>query len=307
MQQPTGAQASGADAVRVFVAATPAEWLPMRVLEFSIRETTELPVELSAIYTHQRTIPTPRDSRNRARTPFSFQRFLIPELCGFKGRAIYLDADMQVFQDIAGLWQRPFHDSVLQTVGSAGGERRSQFSVMVLDCARLAWKIEEIVTQLDDGKISYQELMYEMKLAGEISYDIPGTWNSLEHYVPSATCLLHYTDMNTQPWVSLDNPNGELWVACLRRALDAKFISCAELEREIRLGHVRPSLLSEVSAGSAAPWKPGLKDLLHEVSYTPPFYAIAASRMGMLRTKLSKISRAGRLMLRPLLRQGKRT
>ena len=302
MQQSTATQASRSDAVRVFVAATQAEWLPMRVLEFSIRETTELPVELSAIYTHQRTIPTPRDSHNRARTPFSFQRFLIPELCGFQGRAIYLDADMQVFQDIAGLWQRPFHDCVVQTVGSAGA-RRSQFSVMLLDCSRLPWKIEEIISQLDSGQISYQELMYEMKLAGEISYDIPGTWNSLEHYTPAATCLLHYTDMNTQPWVSLDNPNGELWVACLRRALDSGFIQHDELEREIRLGHVRPSLLPEVSAGSVAPWRPAFSDLLHDVFYTPPFYAIAASRMGTMRTSLSKLSRAGRLMLRPLMRQ----
>ena len=70
-----------ADRVRVFVASTPVEWLPMRVLEFSINETTSLPVEVLPIYKYNRTIPTPLAVENRPRTPFSFQRFLVPEDC----------------------------------------------------------------------------------------------------------------------------------------------------------------------------------------------------------------------------------
>jgi hypothetical protein len=290
------------DTVRVFVAATPAEWLPMKVLEFSILETTDLPVQLSAIYTHQRTIPLPKDAANKARTPFSFQRFLIPELCGYEGKAIYLDADMQVFQDIAGLWNRPFQGSVLQTVGSAGGGRRSQFSVMLMDCAQLGWNIDSIINQLDKGEISYHELMYEMKLASEISFSVPELWNSLESYAEGETSLLHYTDMNTQPWVSLDNPNRGLWVSCLRRALQKGFISRDELVREIEQGHVRPSLLAEAFSNSKGNWKPAFGDLLADALYTPPYYSIAASRRGKLYAGLSRLSRAFRLILRPLRR-----
>jgi hypothetical protein len=303
MMEHTASAASQADTVRVFVAATPAEWLPMKVLEFSIHETTHLPVHLSAIYTHHRPIPIPKDPANRAKTPFSFQRFLIPELCNFKGKAIYLDADMQVFQNIESLWNRPFQGSVLQTVGSAAGVRRSQFSVMVMDCEKLGWNMENIVDQLNDGSLTYQQLMYEMKLASEISYSIPEQWNSLEHFADGETCLLHYTDMNTQPWVSLDNPNEHRWVSCLRRAMDKGFITHEELQREIDLGHVRPSLSLQVSAASISSWKPSFRDLLHDVMYTPPFYSIAAPRRGKLRTQLSKLSRAARLILRPLLRQ----
>lgn len=76
--------------VRVFVAASSSEWLPTRVLEFSIRETSELPVQLYRIADFDRSIPMPRELRNRPRTPFSFQRFLIPELCGYRGKAIGL-------------------------------------------------------------------------------------------------------------------------------------------------------------------------------------------------------------------------
>ena len=56
---------------------------------------------------------------NRPRTPFSFQRFLIPELCGYSGKAIYLDADMQVFRDIRELWNYDFSGCDLQTVRAA--------------------------------------------------------------------------------------------------------------------------------------------------------------------------------------------
>lgn len=234
--------------VRVFVAATPAEWLPMRVLEFSIKETTSLPVEVSAIYTFSRVIPMPIAIENRPRTPFSFQRFLIPELCGFSGKAIYLDADMQVFWDIRDLWNYDFAGCDLQTVREAQKGRRGQFSVMLLDCKALGWNIDQIVAALDAGELDYAALMYEMRVAKKIGTDISPEWNSLERYNPEKTRLLHYTDMNTQPWISTVNPLGHLWVDCLQRALQVGFISREELQREVISGHVRPSLLAQIDA-----------------------------------------------------------
>lgn len=232
--------------INIFVAATEAEWLPTRVLEFSIRETTQVPVKVAPIYTFSRQIPIPLALENRPRTPFSFQRFLIPELCGFKGKAIYLDADMQVFQDISKLWNYDFNGCQLQTVSGGNNGRRGQFSVMLLDCARLNWNVDRIVADLDYGRLDYATLMYEMKVAERIGYDIPSYWNALETYDALNTCLLHFTDMNTQPWISVANPLGYLWVACLRKAVNANFISRQELEREINCGHVRPSLIAQI-------------------------------------------------------------
>ena len=236
------------DTVRVFVASTPAEWLPMRVLEFSIRETTSLPVEVASIHTFNRPIPIPLSVENRPRTPFSFQRFLIPELCGYSGKAIYLDADMQVFCDIRELWNCDFAGCDLQTVREANKGRRGQFSVMLLNCEALKWNIEQIVADLDAGKLDYSSLMYEMRLAKSPGKDIPPEWNSLEYYEPTKTRLLHYTDMNTQPWISTVNPLGHIWLDCLRRALKENFISRMDLDREIASGHVRPSLLAQIDA-----------------------------------------------------------
>lgn len=232
--------------VRVFVASTPAEWLPMKVLEFSIRETTSLPVEVSAIYTFNRQIPMPREVNNRPRTPFSFQRFLIPELCDFSGKAIYMDADMQVFHDIKNLWNQDFNDCDLQTVQEGSNGRKGQFSVMLLDCQALKWNVDRIVDDLNAGKMSYSNLMYDMCVAKTIGRDISAQWNSLEQYDKEKTNLLHYTDMKSQPWVSTSNPYGDIWVACLRRALNDGFISREELLKEIDAGHIRPSLLVQI-------------------------------------------------------------
>jgi len=237
------------EAIKVFVACTPAEWLPMRVLEYSIRLASTLPVELVPMYKVNRNMPMPVALGNRPRTPFSFQRFLIPELCAFKGSAIYLDADMQVFADMANLWHQPFEGCDILTTAAAGDEQRGQFSVMLLDCSALKWNIENIVSELDEGKLDYAALMYEMRLARRIGHTLPAEWNSLERYKPGKTCLLHYTDMNRQPWVDCSNPLAYLWVGGLRHAITDGFISLEELREQIDKGHVRPSLMEQINGG----------------------------------------------------------
>src|SRR5438093_12749241 len=105
-------------------------------------------------------MPMPRDARNRPRTPFSFQRFLIPALAGYRGRAIYLDSDMQVFKDMRALWTLPFMGADLLVISEPKDSgRRPQFSVMVLNCDSLHWDLREIVRGLDEGQLTYEELM----------------------------------------------------------------------------------------------------------------------------------------------------
>ena len=223
--------------IRIFVASTETEWLPARVLEFSIRETTTVPVDVVALSSFERPIPMPKTVKNRPRTPFSFQRFLIPEMCRYQGKAIYLDSDMLVFHNIAKLWNQPLSGCNLQTVQELENKRASQFSVMLLDCSQLRWKIEEIVRALDSSELDYEGLMYKMCLAKKIGRDLPPEWNSLEHYESGVTALLHYTDMPIQPWVSLENHLGNLWFSCLRKAMASGFISQTELEREVAVGN----------------------------------------------------------------------
>ena len=233
--------------IRIYIGATESELLPVKVLEYSIRKHASMTVEAFPLHQSEIKIPLPRDPQQRPRTPFSFQRFLIPALANYQGRAIYLDSDMQVFKDIRSLWMLSFEGADLLTVSEPeNSNRRPQFSVMVLNCDNLKWDIDEIVGALDNGKLNYEQLVYDMRLARSIRAGIGPQWNALERYSPRETALLHFTDMSTQPWVSLENPLGYLWTQDLIEAVDSGVIPRDLIKREIALGHVRPSLLYQV-------------------------------------------------------------
>jgi hypothetical protein len=58
--------------------------------------------------------------------------------------------------------------------------------------------------------------------------------------------LLHYTDMERQPWVSRQNPLAYLWFRDLFEAVDTAFIGTDVIEDHVRAGFVRPSLAYQV-------------------------------------------------------------
>lgn len=250
--------------VRVYVGADRSQALAVKVLEHSIKRHTSL--DVAVIPMIDLPVPQPRDVRNSQRTGFSFSRFCIPRLAGYQGKAIYMDADMLVFKDIASLWTIPFdgskvviqqevkHQDLTTRKKGAPKERRKQCAVMLLDCERLDWDIDRIVDGLDRGEYDYAGLMYDLCLLGndEIKYGVPFEWNSLEYYDEN-TCLIHYTDVATQPWTSCRNKNAEHWLAEVRLMLENGSLTREELEQEIRLGYFRPSLLWDITTRPSIP------------------------------------------------------
>jgi lipopolysaccharide biosynthesis glycosyltransferase len=245
------------EVARIYVGTDRSQWIGVKVLEYSIRKHSSIPIELRSMA--DLSMPQPRDPRQSQRTGFSFCRFAIPQLAGYTGKAVYLDADMLVFKDFAELWRLPFDGAKvviqdnplqgLQTVQRKGAppKRIKQCAVMLLDCGRLDWDVAALVDGLGE-RYSYEELLYELCILepDEIAYRVPFKWNSLEHY-DQTTCLLHYTDMHTQPWVAPENPLGYLWLGYLKEMLDNGSLSLAELEREAELGYARPSLAPELA------------------------------------------------------------
>jgi len=270
--------------IRIYIGATESEMLPAKVLEYSIRKHASMTIEAVPLHQAGIAIPLPKDPQKRPRTPFSFQRFLIPALSGYQGRAIYLDSDMQVFRDIRVLWTLPFNGADLLTVSEpARTGRRPQFSVMVMNCEKLPWNIEEIVRALDDGALTYEQLVYEMRLARNIRAGIGAEWNALERFSARDTALLHFTDMTTQPWVSAENRLGYLWVGDLIEAADCGAIQVDLVKREVDAGHVRPSLLYQVENrlrdGLLLPRKARRAD----ETFVPPYRSLPKhSRFGWL-------------------------
>lgn len=239
----------------IFVGTDRSQLLAVAVLEFSIKRHTNHPVRVAPLLGLD--LPEPKDIRNGSRTNFSFTRFAIPELKDYEGLALYLDADMLVFQDIEEIWRFPMGDAKVLIQASvdegahvsklgAPAERKKQCSVMLMDCGRLDWRAAGIISGLD-GRYSYDQLMSQLCILDDkdIAYELPFRWNSLEHY-DETTCLIHYTDMQTQPWVDANNRNGYLWMREVRLMLDSGVLSWRTLEKEIELGYFRPSLIHEL-------------------------------------------------------------
>jgi hypothetical protein len=257
--------------VRVFVGSDAAQIAGVKVLEYSIKKFASMSVEIVVI--DDRDIPVPKEPSNRSRTGFSFSRFGIPELCGYRGRAIYVDADMQVFTDIAKLWNQDMGDAwVLYAESVKGSARVPQFSVMLMDCGSLDWNVRRIVEGLDNRDFDYRQLMQQLCIMPVERREprLPFEWNSLEHYEAGRTNLIHYTDMPTQPWVSHGNKHGKLWYDCCREAVDEGFISKDFLYGEVHKGNVSP----ELPAWLGLPNPPEFDRIVAE--WTPPYRRFAA-------------------------------
>lgn len=276
--------------LRVFVGLDESQIVAARVLEHSIRKHATRPVRFVPMLDIP--TPVPKDPENRGRTGFSFSRFHIPKLAGHKGRALYLDADMQVFGDIAELWEVPFgQHKVLctrqdeppeQWRNSSWFKPGRQMSVMLLDCERLDWDIERIIADLDAGKYTYEQLMFELAVVepDEVADDVPPQWNHLEHYEPSKTKLVHYTVVPTQPWKNDENPLRGLWESAFEEAKLAQIVRQDDIHRLARAGHIKRSLAGLPPAGTAT------RILNRLTAKAEPILRRADHRFGVLRHPL---------------------
>lgn len=236
---------------KVYVGVAERELIAFKVLEFSIHKHSTIPVQVLPLPPVNL---VPKDKDKRPRTPFSFSRFLIPSLNGYKGKAVYLDSDMQVFSDIAELFNHPLGDCYVGVTKQETPEQWKddpnfksgrQFSVMLIDCEKSTWKIEEIVAKLDSGEMDYADLMYKLRIVPDalINDSVHPGWNSLEHYTPGHSRLTHFTVVPTQPWKFPASHLFDTWVKDYIEAIKAGYVDRNLVQKSVRRGHVHPDLL----------------------------------------------------------------
>jgi len=128
-------------------------------------------------------------------TDFTCFRFAVPELCGFEGKAMYLDADMYVRRDIAELWNTP------TTRGySCVGPRTD---VAVLRCDRFTFPEWPSLGQIKRSAWKIGDYCKLLQKYGQYELGaLPNKWDCLDGkgYHPEKTALVHFTNMRTQPW-----------------------------------------------------------------------------------------------------------
>ncbi len=238
--------------IRIFIGTDPSQLGAAEVLRQSIIETASLPVQVETM--EKLHIPQPRDVRQSQRTGFSFARWAIPELCGFKGRAIYIDADMMVFTDIKELWEMPMDGAAIAIVDGRDTSycsdkakgNKNETSVMLIDCEKAKWTLADLVEGLD-GRYQYKDMMTDLCFLQEsdINRSIPRRWNSMDYW-DKTSGLLHYTNVPTQPWVDTSNPYGFVWVDNVKRMIKESKIAFSFMEDQVKKGYFRPSLLQEL-------------------------------------------------------------
>jgi hypothetical protein len=262
--------------LHVYVGTEEEQLLAFQVLAYSIHRHAQAPVEViplsGALAAAGIVIPEPRSPRNRHHTPFSFQRFAIPQLMGYRNRAVYIDSDQMVFTDIHELLRlTPEHIDVAAAAEPPNSGRTSQISVMVLNCARLTWDVRKIIEDLDQGRYTYRQLYNEVPITDRFSRVLPSRWNDLERYTPGVTSLTHFTDMETQPWLYSGNRHGAVWCRLLFDALEAGAVSKAFVLDQIQRGWIRPSLAYQIERQLVDPLKlPERLRHLDACGFTPP-------------------------------------
>lgn len=231
--------------IRIFIGAGEEQIVPALVLRHSILKHATMSVEVTIM--NEWTHPMPKDPRNRPRTPFSFQRFMIPEKCDYKGHAIYMDSDMLVFGDVKEIWQEKLaeKEDLLVMRNDDIDKHRAKYSVFVMDCSKLLqWGISNFVRLLDQGYYSYEELMFDMRNGARPKCGFNTDWNSIEEYTEDKTKLLHYTEMYNQPWLANPNhPLGHLWFAELKEAIDDGSIDRKLIEDHVGKRWILPKCL----------------------------------------------------------------
>ncbi|MGL4768194.1 MAG: glycosyltransferase [Formosimonas sp.] len=263
------------ETIHIYVGVDRSQMLACSVLEHSIQRHTRATVQVVPML--DLPIPLPKDPKNYPRTGFSFTRFCIPKLAGYQGRAIYMDADMMVFQDIQTLWHLPMNGASImiqseQTVRGSHGQakKKRQCSVMMLDCAALDWDVKQIVQDLDAGRYTYSELMSELCLVSDdaISTQLPDVWNHLDQRTDD-TCLLHFTNMHRQPWMSPFHHLAQTWFDEVRLMLANGSLTWARIQNDIDEGYLRPSLIRDIQHGHK--WPRGTRWLFNTYNHVSDY------------------------------------
>jgi lipopolysaccharide biosynthesis glycosyltransferase len=211
-------------------------------------------------------------------TEFSLYRFLIPELCDFQGKAIYIDSDTVCLSDIGELFDTPMEGADFLAKHEAyPGEELWGLSVMLIDCGRCRFDLEQTVDEVDAGLYSMSDFScMSPRFLSQHAYKIgrlDPAWNVFDKW-DSHTKLIHYTNLDTQPWKYPNHPYGELWFSYFNEALAAGYVTSQDIDLSMIRAYVRRDLLdgnfkpqaSSLVKQLAAPVKRVLKDVASRIN-----------------------------------------
>ena len=166
---------------KIFIGYDERQTVAYNVLQYSILQHATRPVQISPLKLS--TLPITVTGL----TPFTYSRFLVPYLCGYKGWAVYLDCDMLLQSDITSLFDH---------IDSA-------FSMRLVKHSRLfEWTSMVLFNNAQCGVLTPEYIEEESQALYELGWlpeeaigTLPAEWNHLVGYdAPNPDAkLIHFT------------------------------------------------------------------------------------------------------------------
>ena len=121
-------------------------------------------------------------------------------------------------------------------------------SVMLLDCQRCRFSVEQIFDEIDAGRYTYSDftrLGQPYLAANPLRIrELDSNWNVFDRHDEQSK-LIHYTHLMSQPWRHQGHPFATLWLQYFRAAVESHLITEAEIQKATWCGYARAGLLEE--------------------------------------------------------------
>ncbi|ERL54691.1 glycosyltransferase [Psychrobacter aquaticus] len=195
------------DIIRVFVGCDPnnCDLEQMMVLDYSIHKHTSVPVKIVWMqlshdpesYWYSNPETGEGWDTSKWSTPFSGFRWAIPEYCNHSGRAIYMDADVVILDDLAKLWQHPIDKQAV--VAAKTNTDINRLCTCVWDCNK-AKEVIPSIAQLRKNPDSHKKMMKLFKESKKLIEPYQDSYNCIdgEDLAIANIRILHYSDKSTQ-------------------------------------------------------------------------------------------------------------
>lgn len=247
------------DKVKVFIGSGEASLLERKVLIYSLRKHSQRDIDIYVFNGTHNAIelndnppflcPLPLHLKYRNVTEFSLYRYLIPQICNYQGRAIYLDSDMICLRDIGLLFDTSLEGKDFLVKAEAYSNADAALwglSAMLIDCEKCRFDLEEIFAEIDEklysatdfSQMSPRFLQYHPYQIGTLD----PRWNDFDYY-DSETNLIHYTNLYTQPWKAPNHPYGDLWFKYFHEAIEKGYITQEDISVSLVRSYVRRDLV----------------------------------------------------------------
>lgn len=244
--------------IKIFIGSGEASLVERKVLIYSLKKHTNRPLDIYVFNGTHDTIERndeapirlnmPLDIKYQNFTEFSNYRWYIPRLCGFEGRAIWMDSDMVCLSDISDFFEADMKGYGLLAKASAYGAANLQrwgLSMVLLDCQKCQFNPEQYFKEIADGLYTYTDL-HQMtpQFQNYHSFDIgtiPVGWNDFDQKNEN-TKLIHYTSLLSQPWKAIKHPQGALWFTYFREAMETGILTKEDVEKARARYYVRPNI-----------------------------------------------------------------